>query len=101
MASIPLRDGELEREDYPCASIQETEAGSSPQGSPTHGVTVHMVPLCSGQIQPHAEECGLVSRVRLAPSPMVTSSAREPWAVNNLHNGMWQPPIRSKCLGGR
>lgn len=50
----------------------------------------HMVPLCSGQIQLHAEECDLVNRVILYPSPIITRSVRHPCAVNNLPNCMWQ-----------
>lgn len=44
----------------------------------------HVVSLCSGQIRLHVGECGLVSRVRLDPSPIITPSTEHPCAVNNL-----------------
>lgn len=82
-------------EDYPWVSIQETEAGSSPCILPL----AHVVSLCSGQIQLHVGECGLVSRVSLDPSPIITSSTGHPCAVNNLSNCVWQPCYKSNCLG--
>lgn len=79
--------GGLKEEGLPYVSVQETEAGSSPLML----LLAHVVPLNSKQIQLHAEECDLVSRVRLDPSPIITPLARHPCAVNNPPNCMRQP----------
>lgn len=51
----------------------------------------HMVSLCPEQIQLHAEEYDLESRVRLDPSPIIVPSAKHLCAVYNLPNCMRQP----------